>query len=625
MTTCKLIFSLSFIIFSFSLNAQEICDNAIDDDGDGLIDFNDNDCICQNYLPTSLIPNPSFEDMNCCPEFNDMMECASEWIQASGTTSDYINLCSDFTGNTNIFAVAPLPLIDGDGAVGFRDGNSDIGPSYKEYVGACLTEQLVIGEIYRLDFYIGFMDNVPGSLNLDIAIFGTDSCVDLPFHLNNNSNNNSNNGAKCPSDNPEYQILGQASVSGNNEWVNVIIDFDPTSAYEVIVVGPVCDNNSQYELDPYFYLDRLILEKLIEFEAPLEKEGKICENDLVLRVEGDSLSTYQWYKDGIAIIGETDFSITLSSLNSDVEGTYMAIIFSDGLCIKSKEYDVRVPPYYTPIDALICESDSYNIGTEMIDQAGYYEITLAAQDGCDSIIQLNLDVSPTTYSEIDAYLCVGETYTLYDVTTTEAGNYEANTINERGCDSIISINLQLFGSSFGVEIQDEYVIDLGTTVDIIPVSIDSVLTDFSWTDANGVLLGEMSTLSNFQPSTTTTIYLHAKGDFGCTITNSVLVRVNKDNINIYIPNIFTPNNDNINDEFRFFPSKALDEIKTFVIYDRWGNQVYEALNFRDFENTFWDGNHNGQQVVSGVYAYYIEAKFLDGTEQILKGTITLVR
>ncbi len=39
---------------------EEICDNAIDDDNDGLIDLNDSDCACEMVSLESIIPNPSF-------------------------------------------------------------------------------------------------------------------------------------------------------------------------------------------------------------------------------------------------------------------------------------------------------------------------------------------------------------------------------------------------------------------------------------------------------------------------------------------------------------------------------------------------------------------------------------
>ena len=66
--------------------AQEVCDNAIDDDGDGLVDYNDDECKCDGTVPTSLIPNPSFEELTCCPVSKDQLECAVGWVQASECT-----------------------------------------------------------------------------------------------------------------------------------------------------------------------------------------------------------------------------------------------------------------------------------------------------------------------------------------------------------------------------------------------------------------------------------------------------------------------------------------------------------------------------------------------------------
>ena len=43
----------------------EICNNSIDDDGDGLIDIQDDDCVCNQILPSGLIPNESFEENDC--------------------------------------------------------------------------------------------------------------------------------------------------------------------------------------------------------------------------------------------------------------------------------------------------------------------------------------------------------------------------------------------------------------------------------------------------------------------------------------------------------------------------------------------------------------------------------
>ena len=88
---------IASILFTFLIAVQsygqEICDNAIDDDGDGLVDLNDTDCECSNLIDLSLIPNTSFEDTLCCPTAEAMLACADSWVQASGATSDYYHSC----------------------------------------------------------------------------------------------------------------------------------------------------------------------------------------------------------------------------------------------------------------------------------------------------------------------------------------------------------------------------------------------------------------------------------------------------------------------------------------------------------------------------------------------------
>ena len=60
----------------------------------------------------------------------------------------------------------------------------------------------------------------------------------------------------------------------------------------------------------------------------------------------------------------------------------------------------------------------------------------------------------------------------------------------------------------------------------------------------------------------------------------------------------------------------------FTIFDRWGNKVFNA-NTKVFA---WDGNYNGKECVTGIYAYRAVVKFTDKpVEEILNGNITLMR
>jgi len=102
---------------------------------------------------------------------------------------------------------------------------------------------------------------------------------------------------------------------------------------------------------------------------------------------------------------------------------------------------------------------------------------------------------------------------------------------------------------------------------------------------------------------------------GCTDTLTVTL-ISPDN-DIFIPSAFSPNGDNENDLFRVRGSFAS---MTMLIYDRWGEKILETSNSRG-----WDGEHNGKPAISDSYGYYIELVLSDGSTQIFKGDILLVR
>ena len=88
---------------------------------------------------------------------------------------------------------------------------------------------------------------------------------------------------------------------------------------------------------------------------------------------------------------------------------------------------------------------------------------------------------------------------------------------------------------------------------------------------------------------------------------------------VWLPNVFSPNGDGNNDVFRVRGSK-INSIQ-FIIYDRWGEQVFESFNM----SNGWDGTYKGEKLNPGVFVYYGRVVFEDGTERELKGNVTLVR
>ncbi|HHB79612.1 MAG TPA: T9SS type B sorting domain-containing protein [Saprospiraceae bacterium] len=113
---------------------------------------------------------------------------------------------------------------------------------------------------------------------------------------------------------------------------------------------------------------------------------------------------------------------------------------------------------------------------------------------------------------------------------------------------------------------------------------------------------------------------------GCTKEASTLVEVDR-NRNVYIPNIFSPNNDGFNDVF--FPKTGIGvkQVNFMNVYDRWGEIIYEAKEFlpRDNSTQSWDGTYKGKAMNPGVYIYLIEVEFMDGVKLLYRGDVTLLR
>lgn len=88
---------------------------------------------------------------------------------------------------------------------------------------------------------------------------------------------------------------------------------------------------------------------------------------------------------------------------------------------------------------------------------------------------------------------------------------------------------------------------------------------------------------------------------------------------IYIPNIFSPNADGINDVFLIHdPNSYIKQINSFKIFDRWGNLIHTSIN------NYWNGTCNGIQLNSGTYIYLLEIINFNNEKQIFKGDVTII-
>jgi len=113
---------------------------------------------------------------------------------------------------------------------------------------------------------------------------------------------------------------------------------------------------------------------------------------------------------------------------------------------------------------------------------------------------------------------------------------------------------------------------------------------------------------------------------GCSVSDELTIKVNK-NRRLFVPNVFSPNDDGINDVFYIFgDAHQISIIKKFQIFNRWGDQIFEASDFHPNDMTKgWDGRFKGDLVNPGVFVYTAEVEYIDGVTEVVTGDVTLVR
>ncbi len=120
-----------------------------------------------------------------------------------------------------------------------------------------------------------------------------------------------------------------------------------------------------------------------------------------------------------------------------------------------------------------------------------------------------------------------------------------------------------------------------------------------------------------------TVTLMVENAWGCTDVLSRNLLVNE-SFSMYIPNGFTPDMDGLNDAWKFYGIDVDESDFHVVVFDRWGQKVYESTDLYGA----WVGDNLGGDyfVQNGVYTYLITTRSLATKERkVLKGTVTITR
>lgn len=301
------------------------------------------------------------------------------------------------------------------------------------------------------------------------------------------------------------------------------------------------------------------------------KDGELT----LLPIGGVPPYSYQWSS------GETGNTIT-----DLATGTYIVTIKDIQNCSYIVDYEVTEPPLLEiEIDSIKPNCDSFATGVIKIvsEQGGFppYEHFL----------------SGIGFSERNRFEGL------------IPGNYELIVSDENGCSRIfetflpapdipeLSFDRQLF-----TNLADP--IELGIMSNVPLATIE-------WSEELGLncynCLNPIAT-----PNNSTTYTLTAISNDGCETTEQITVNIAKER-DVFVPNIFSPNGDGLNDRLTVFGGPEVIQIQSMRIFSRWGELVYERTDFSPNDELIgWDGRFDGRKMPAGTYIWIAQVNFVDG-------------
>ncbi|MEZ4906919.1 MAG: gliding motility-associated C-terminal domain-containing protein [Saprospiraceae bacterium] len=213
-------------------------------------------------------------------------------------------------------------------------------------------------------------------------------------------------------------------------------------------------------------------------------------------------------------------------------------------------------------------------------------------------------------------------------TDLEAGTYSIVATDEYNCKSSANVVLTdpkvLDPQIFGAAIVPEKITNRYQLTNVDNVEIDQIV----WYLINEGVLCSGDVCEDYVDVALTaddTLCVEITDVNNCVALNCIALTY-LENVDISIPNVFSPDGDGQNDIFYVTADNSVELIKEMKIFDRWGENVFsiENANVNDIGDG-WDGEYKGKKLSPGVYVYYIVFKLKERDDMKVVGDITIVR
>lgn len=275
-------------------------------------------------------------------------------------------------------------------------------------------------------------------------------------------------------------------------------------------------------------------------------------------------------------------------------------------------------------------------GTITVNQGGVYSVTVTnTNTGCFYSTTINVPANMNLSINItgNTTLCNGQSTSL---TANGANTYTWSTGDNTSSINVSpssSASYSVIGSNgvcTGTAVVN-VIVNNSPTISVTPLTSTIQITgqvgllasgadSYSWTPSDG-LNNPFVANPVASPTITTDYCVWGINSNGCADSACVKVIVDNRCGELFVPNVFSPNGDNNNDELCVYGTLCIVKDYLFVIYDRWGEKVFETTD----KSACWDGTYKGKPLNNATFVYYIKGTKYDDSVIERKGNITLIK
>ena len=189
------------------------------------------------------------------------------------------------------------------------------------------------------------------------------------------------------------------------------------------------------------------------------------------------------------------------------------------------------------------------------------------------------------------------------------GEYTLISKDDNGCTSEFIADMPepeipelLFEPDVFIDLGDVVMVDLESTVPLVRTE---------WDGPEGLSCYDCEDPS-IQPLDSKTFMVSVVSVDSCVTSKELTIHVNKKR-DVFVPNIFSPNGDGLNDYLVIYGGPEVLSILDFKVFDRWGSQVFSGTGLApNVEEGAWDGTFSGKRLRSGSFVWMARIAFIDG-------------